>query len=53
MQANAVLAGAGAAQAQGAIHQLLIQGFSGFPLLWVIGVDQIAEVEIAVAHMPN
>ena len=53
VQANPVLATAGALHAQGPFHQLLIEGLCRGPLLRVIGIDQIAKVEIAIPHMAD
>src|SRR6218665_2886839 len=53
VQAHAMLAGAGAVQAQGAGHQLVVQRFGGNALFGVVGVEQVAEVEVAVAHMAH
>jgi hypothetical protein len=54
VQAHAMLAGAGALcqlPVQRASHQLVVQHLGGFALLGLVGVDQVAEVEVAVAHV--
>ena len=53
VQAHAVLARAGAAQAQGALNQALVQAFCDGPFLGVVGVDEVAKVEVAIAHMAD
>lgn len=53
VQAHAVRAGAGATQAQRAVHQLVTQGLGHFALFRQGGVDQVAEVEVVVAHMAD
>jgi hypothetical protein len=53
VQAHAVLAGAGAFQCQGAGHQLVVQGFGGVAFFGAVRVDEVAEVEVAVAHVPT
>ena len=41
---NAVLAGAGATQAQGPVDQLLVQRFGGFAFLRVVGVAAVEDL---------
>ncbi|MPM54589.1 hypothetical protein SDC9_101367 [bioreactor metagenome] len=53
MHADAVLAGAGAAQADGALHQLAVECLGLHALFGHFRVDQIAEVEIAVTHVAD
>ena len=48
-----MLAGAGAAHGQGPGHQLVVQGFGGDAFFGDVGVQQVAEVEVAVAHMAH
>jgi hypothetical protein len=51
MQAYAMLASAGAFQLQSALHQLVVQAFGGVALGRSVGVNQITEVKVTVAHM--
>ena len=53
MQTHAVLAGAGAFQAERARHQLVVQLLGQRVLLGLVGIDQVAEVEVAVAHVAD
>ena len=53
MQADAVLAGAGAAQAQRAADQLRAERLGQHALLGLRRVDQVADVEVAVADMAD
>jgi hypothetical protein len=38
---------------QRAGHQLVVQGFGGFAFFGDVGVEQVAEVEVAVAHVAD
>jgi hypothetical protein len=51
VQPDAVFARAGAAQRKRAVDERVIQPFSHTPVLGVVGIDQVAEVEVAVADM--
>ena len=53
MDAHAVLAGAGALHAQRARHELVVELLGACALVGAVGVDQVAEVEVAVAHMAH
>ena len=53
VQAHAVLTGAGAAQGQGALDQLVVQRLGGLALGGAVGIDQVAHVEVAVAHVAD
>ena len=48
-----MLAGAGALQAEGAADQFVVQRFGGGALFGAVGVDQVAKVEVAIAHMAH
>ena len=53
VDAHAMLARAGAAHAQGAGYQLVVELLGARALVGVVGVDEVAEVEVAVAHMAD
>ena len=48
-----MLASAGAFKGKRTADELVVQGFSNFALMGQVGVNQVAEVKIAVAHMTN
>ena len=53
VQANAMLASAGAAEAQGAAHELVIQVLCNLALTWDFRVNQIAKVKIAITDVSD
>jgi hypothetical protein len=53
VQTDAVFTGAGARKPDRALHHLLAQTFSSGHLAGVARVEQVAEVEVAVADVPE
>ncbi len=53
VQTDAVFAAAGAAEFEGAAHELGVEAFGQFALFGFGGVDEVADVVVAVAHMAD
>jgi len=53
VQADAVLAGAGAFQPQCARHQVVIELLRGDAFFRLVRIEQVAEVEVAVADVAD
>jgi len=53
VQAHAVFTGAGAAQTQSALHQLVVQRLGGGMFFGVVGVNQIAHMKVAIAYVAH
>ena len=48
-----MLASASAFEFERVVYQLLVQPLGGFALLWLGRVDQVGDVEVAVAHVAD
>lgn len=53
VQTNAVFARASAANGQGAVNQGVVHGFGLLAFFGRLGIDQIADMKITIAHMAN
>ncbi len=51
VQPDAVLARAGTTECQRAMDERVVQGLGHAPVLRAVGIDQVAEVEVAVADV--